>query len=422
MKVSVDSIGCRLNQAEMRSLGWQLEENGVELTQDFEESDIIVLNTCTVTAKAAADSRGRIRAIRKKNPSARLIITGCWATMESDVAARLVKPEDVVSNNNKASIADLILKDRKSLPAITPVTDKPAFRRTRAFVKVQDGCNSHCAYCITTIARGRSTSVPVAHVVDQVEREVKAGVKEVVLTGVQLNSYGRDLADSDLTTLIRALLAYTDIPRIRLSSIEPWNLPDTLFELWKSPRLCRHLHLPLQSGSNETLQRMRRPYTTEQYTQLLQHALQAIPGVAISTDIITGFPGETAEEFEASLAFVEQSAFAHGHVFSYSPRPHTAAQAFPGRVTERIVKERTHRMRAVIHQKQELFRRSALNTELEVLWERAVQTPEGSWLLSGWSDTYLRALAESSVNHSNQISRVLIVDSDGKTLTGRLPE
>jgi threonylcarbamoyladenosine tRNA methylthiotransferase MtaB len=420
MKVSVDSIGCRLNQAEMRSLGWQLEEQGAELVQSFEESDVIVLNTCTVTAAAAADSRSRIRAFRRKYPSARLIVTGCWATMEPSEAARLAGTQNVVSNEEKGSIAERILHNINAISEQPTTRRKPSFRRTRAFIKVQDGCSNHCAYCITTIARGQSRSVSVAQVLNQILREVKAGVKEIVLTGVQLNSYGRDLKNTSLGTLIETILQNTDIPRIRLSSLEPWGLPENFFMLWQSPRLCRHLHLPLQSGCNATLRRMRRPYTVSQYEKLLKRALVCIPGAAISTDIITGFPGETKNEFEQSLSFIRQSEFAHGHVFSYSPRSQTPAAAMPGRVTERIVKERTHLMQAAIQKKQETFRRKALNTQLEVLWERSIRTQEDTWLVSGWSDTYLRVQAESDMDLSNEISRVLIERSAGRKLMGRI--
>jgi threonylcarbamoyladenosine tRNA methylthiotransferase MtaB len=255
---------------------------------------------------------------------------------------------------------------------------------------------------------------------NQIRREVKAGVKEVVLTGVQLNGYGRDLNNTNLGTLIEAILENTDIPRIRLSSLEPWGLPDHFFMLWQSPRLCRHLHLPLQSGCNETLRRMRRPYTISQYTELMKRAMAAIPGAAISTDIITGFPGETENEFEQSLSFVQQSDFSHGHVFSYSPRSQTPAARIPGRVTERIVKERTHRMQAAIREKQETFRNEAVYTQLEVLWERSDRTQEGAWLVSGWSDTYLRIQAESDKDLSNEISKVLIERSEGRNLVGRI--
>ncbi len=423
MKASVNSIGCRLNQAEIRKLGWKLEEHGVDLVVDDRDSDVIIINSCTVTAPAAADSRSRIRSAQKKNPAARIIVTGCWATMEPESAADLVGQQNVIPNHSKDSILHLILHDTDTMispPQLLQV--KPAFQRTRAFIKVQDGCNHACSYCITTIARGSAVSIPVEQIVEDISREIDFGAKEAVLTGVQLNNYGSDLHHTDLADLIEAVLAKTSIARLRLSSIEPWNIPDHLFDLWGSSRLCRHLHLPLQSGCNETLKRMRRPYSRQRYEHLVNLAAEKIPGLAISTDIITGFPGESEEDFQSSLAFVKEMPFSAGHVFSYSPRQGTAAENLPGRITEGLIKERTRRMQTVFQKKQTEFSGQAINDQVDVLWEKAKLGPDGSWLLSGWSDTYLRIHAKSPSNHYNEIQRVKIVGRNEQGLLGQLPD
>jgi len=379
MKASVDSIGCRLNQAEMRMLGWMLEEHGVELVLDDRESDVIIINTCTVTAPAAADSRTRIRSAQKKSPAARVIVTGCWATMEPESAADLVGQQNVIPNLSKENIIQLILNDPQlTTSPSAPLRIQPSFRRTRAFIKVQDGCSHACSYCITTIARGPAVSIPIQQVVDNISREMDFGAKEAVLTGVQLNHYGSDLRHTDLADLIEAVLEKTSIARLRLSSIEPWNIPDRLFDLWASSRLCRHLHLPLQSGCDKTLKRMRRPYSCQQYEQLINLAVAKIPGAAISTDIITGFPEESEQDFQASLAFVEKMPFSTGHVFSYSPRQGTSAAKMPGRITERLIKERTHQMRTVFRRKLEEFSDRVINDQVDVLWEKAEQREDGS--------------------------------------------
>jgi len=420
MRVALETIGCRLNQAEMRSLAWELGENGVEIVRQSENCDVIVLNTCTVTAAAAADSRGRIRSLKRKNPGARVLVTGCFATMEPEAAAALAGDGSVIPNQSKETIARLILQQNNAPVSVPAHPVKPQFRRTRAFIKAQDGCSSQCAYCITTIARGKSRSTSPTYIIEQINREVHNNVKEVVLSGVQLNSYGRDLGNADLSTLIRDILHYTDIPRLRLSSLEPWGLPEALFGLWSSPRLCRHLHLPLQSGCSETLRRMRRPYNARQYAVLLQEIEQAIPGIALSTDIITGFPGENNADFSESLDFVQALNLAHGHVFSFSPRPGTAASTLPDRVMEREIKRRTHLMRAVIEGKQTVFREAALHAELEVLWEKAEKSADGGWLLSGWSDTYLQVEARAEKDLSNQICRVSITDIGQRKLLGSM--
>lgn len=421
MKVSVDSIGCRLNQAEMRSLGWQLEEHGIELVYSYKDSDLIVLNTCTVTAPAAADSRARIRTVRKKNPAARVITTGCWATMEPASAAELAGPGNVIPNDQKDTILAIILEEAGIPPkqSASP-TRKPRFRRTRAFIKVQDGCSSRCSYCITTIARGPAESVPVADIIHSIQREIDYGAKEVVLTGVQLNQYGADLENTDLAALIDSILHHTAIPRLRLSSVEPWNLPEGFFKLWASPRLCRHFHLPLQSGCSATLRRMRRPYSPEQYRKLVENTLDVVPAAAISTDIITGFPGESEEEFQESLQFIEKLDFAHGHVFSYSPRPSTDAAQLPGRITERIIKDRTRWIRAVFEKKKQAFRKKALNKLVDVLWEKAEQGIDGKWTLYGFSDNYLRVHCVSDRDLRNTISQVRLVRCGKNSMEGEL--
>ncbi len=277
---------------------------------------------------------------------------------------------------------------------------------TRAFVKIQDGCNNRCAYCIVSLARGGERSRPRQEILAEIEALVAAGCKEVVLTGVHVGGYGRDL-DTGLGQLVVAILTETAVPRLRLSSIEPWDLEPSLLRLWENPRLCRHLHLPLQSGCDAILQRMRRRYTTSQYADLVATARRSIPDLAVTTDIIVGFPGETAEEFAASLSFVEEMEFARIHVFKYSPRPGTAAAEMPHQVPHTEKKQRSEAMLALARECSHRFHRKFLGRRMEVLWEKPGQDDKRIW--SGLTDNYIRVLARSELDLTNTITSTKLV-------------
>ena len=261
-------------------------------------------------------------------------MTGCWASLEPQAAAALPRVSNVVINQRKDNLVrDLLAPDRPLFDA-EPLarTPLPGLRqRTRAFIKVQDGCDNRCTFCITTIARGRSRSRPIADVCRDIDAALAGGAREIVLTGVHLGAWGKDLG-MDLRRLVHAVLSRTDVPRLRLSSLEPWDLDREFFDLWEDPRLCPHLHLPLQSGCAATLRRMARRTTPRSFRLLLEAARDLIPEVAITTDVIAGFPGETEAEFEESLAFVREMEFAGGHAFTYSPRPGTAAARRPDQI------------------------------------------------------------------------------------------
>ena len=287
---------------------------------------------------------------------------------------------------------------------------------TRAFVKIQDGCNNRCAYCIISLARGRERSRPRQEILAEIEALVAAGCKEVVLTGVHIGGYGRDL-DTSLGQLVEDILAETagarlSAPRLRLSSIEPWDLEPSLLRLWENPRLCRHLHLPLQSGCDATLRRMRRRYTTSQYADLVATTRRLIPDLAVTTDLIVGLPGETAEEFAASLSFVEEMQFARTHVFKYSARPGTAAAEMPHQVPYAEKKRRSETMLELARESSQRFHRRFLGRRMEVLWEKPGQDDErerGFPPWSGLTDNYIRVLARSELDLTNTITSTKLV-------------
>jgi len=423
MRIYLDTVGCRLNQSEIETFARQFRAVGHTLVDTPAEADLVVVNTCAVTQKAVADSRKVIRRAARAGAGA-VVATGCWVTLEPEQAAALPAVADVVPNERK----DRLVSDLLGVPLtafdLEPVVREPlpgARLRTRAFIKVQDGCDNRCTFCITTIARGEGRSRRVADVIRDVQAALDGGAQEIVLTGVHLGSWGQDLGEGrHLRHLVEAILRHTDVQRLRLSSLEPWDLDETFFALWEDRRLCRHLHLPLQSGSRATLRRMARKTTPGSYVALVQAARAACPEIAITTDIIVGFPGETEDEFAESLAFVERIGFAGGHVFTYSERPGTAAARMPNQVPHAVRKERNARMRAVFEQAALAYRRRFLGHTLDVLWESATGVGPQGWQLSGLTDNYLRVTAIAPQHLWNRITPVHLIDLTEHGVRGAL--
>lgn len=425
MKVYLDSIGCRLNQAEIERYARQFHAAGHTLVARPEEADLAVVNTCAVTTAAASDSRQKIRQAARAG-AGEVIATGCWSTLKPAGAAALPGVSRVIPNTEK----DQLVPDLLQIPAETfdqePVEREliPGARlRTRAFIKVQDGCDNRCTFCVTTLARGAGRSRTIAEIIQDIHaaQEGDEGAREIVLTGVHLGSWGHDFKrPRHLRQLVQAILEETDAARLRLSSLEPWDLDAEFFKLWEDQRVCRHLHLPLQSGCGTTLRRMARKTTPESFTELVQAARAIIPGVAITTDIITGFPGETEAEFEQSLAFVRQMKFAGGHVFTYSARPGTAAARMPGQVPTQVRKERNARMREAFAESALAYQVHFVGQVLPVLWESATTLGPDGWHLSGLTDNYLRVNALAPRRLWNQITPVRLTRIDGESLRGKI--
>jgi len=405
IKVYLDTIGCRLNQSEIESYAAQFRAAGHQVVARMEDADLMVLNTCTVTAAAASDSRQKVRQAARAGVE-QIVVTGCWSTINPKGAARLPNVTRVVPNQDKDQlVGDLLGIEQFDLEPLARQPLPGTRMRTRAFIKVQDGCDNRCTFCITTVARGQGRSYSLEQVLAEVGGALAGGAQEVVLTGVHLGSWGQDFdRPQHLRHLVEGILEQTDVPRLRLSSLEPWDLDERFFELWKDPRLCRHLHLPLQSGCAATLRRMARKTTPSAFTQLVEAARRHIPDVAITTDVIVGFPGETEEEFAESLAFAEVMQFAGGHVFTYSERPGTAAARMPGQVHNATRKERSARMRAVLKASADCYRRRFVGYSLPVLWESVTALNDKAWELNGLTDNYLRVKARSPQPLWNQIT------------------
>jgi threonylcarbamoyladenosine tRNA methylthiotransferase MtaB len=430
MKIFLDMVGCRLNQSEIEKFASQFRAAGHEIVGSAADADYVVINTCAVTAEAASDSRQKIRQAARAG-AGEIVVTGCWSAIDAAAARGLPGVTRVVGSEAK----DRLVADLLNLPQETfdlePVAREPlpgAHLRTRAFIKVQDGCDNHCTFCITRLARGKGRSRPVTEVLRDIRSALDGGAQEVVLTGVHLGSWGQDFdRPAHLFDLITSILGDSavlgrDLPRLRLSSLEPWDLDEQFFSLWLDSRLCRHLHLPLQSGAPETLKRMARKTTPESFAHLVDAARAVSPRIAITTDVIVGFPGETDEDFAASLDFVRQVNFAAGHVFTYSSRPGTAAARMPGHLPMDVRKQRNAQMRAAFAESAQAYRGQFLGAELAVLWESTNSYGPQGWQLHGLTDNYLKVTARSAEKLWNKLSWVWLEALEGDGLKGVIVE
>jgi len=411
MKVFLNMVGCRLNQAEIEQLALSLVEAGVEVVSDPTEADEIVINTCCVTAKASADSRKMLRHHRAHFPEAHVIGTGCWVSINKDKPAEQKQMMDQAYDNprKKEILVDLLARTAQEGIGIEQIRPNLGSRnRTRGFVKVQDGCNNRCAYCLTQVARGRSVSTDASSVVAYSRKLQNLGVKEIVLTGVQLGSWGKDiLPKKSISDLVKMLLDQTEIPRIRLSSIEPWDVSSELISLFEDPRLCPHLHIPLQSGSDEILRKMNRPMNTIRFRKILEKIRAAMPDFAITTDIICGFPGETEDLFEQSLEFIKECQFSGGHVFPFSALEGTAAFSMQEQVQLSIRRDRTAIVRQVLEDAQRTLISRRLGQNAKVLFEGKNKL-HGEWVWQGWSEDFIKVFVPSPDNLQNQVVNVVL--------------
>ena len=414
-RVYLRSLGCRLNQSELEALARQLAGRGCQVVDNPARADICVVNTCAVTAEAERKTRHLLRALARANPQARIAVLGCAATLRGEELATCPNVAWVIPNEEKDRAVEALTPSPAASGGF-PLSEAVK-ARTRAFVKIQDGCDNACTYCIVHILRGPVRSRPPEEVVAEIAERVREGYQEAVLTGVNIGAYGRDLGlESGLAGLVAAILNRTDLPRLRLSSVEPWDVDEPLLALWPNPRLCRQLHLPLQSGCEATLRRMGRRITAAEYARLLERIRAAVPEMAVTTDIIVGFPGEDETEFAESLAFVERMEFARLHVFPFSPRPGTPAARMGGQVPEPVVRERAARMRDLGERLAAQYRRRFLGQELAVLWER--RRRDGLW--HGLTDNYLQVVTACPADLHNRITPTRLIGEQNGFLVGEV--
>ena len=429
MKVYLHSIGCRLNQSEIETLARQLLAGGHEIVADPDLADKVVINTCAVTAQAARDGRNLTRRIHRGNQDAEILLTGCYAAIAPEELARVEGVGRIVSNQQKDQLAHILDPQiRIDLPLFD---QEPVMREflagngrignTRAFIKIQDGCDNKCTFCVTTIARGAGKSRHLGDVVAEIQALTAAGYQEAVLTGVHLGSYGRDLNNTtNLHHLVAAILEHTDIPRLRLSSLEPWEIPDGFFTLWQNTRLLPHLHMPLQSGSDKILRRMARRASQSSFRQLADDARAHIPDLNLTTDVIVGFPGETEADFQESFDFVHEIGFTRLHVFGYSARPGTAAAAMPDHLPNAIKKERSRRMIALGQELSLAFHQRFEDQTRPVLWETAVGANGDGLRWAGYTDNYIRVQAIGPDDLFNQVTLARLTDARLDGFSGQI--
>jgi threonylcarbamoyladenosine tRNA methylthiotransferase MtaB len=400
--VAIETHGCKLNQADSNLLARQFVEAGYRLVDSVTEADVYVLNTCTVTATADAKARQALNAARRSNPNATIVAAGCYPQRAAEELARLEAVSVVVPNTDKHTLVSLVTDAREPTTAHENVEsgnasgqhgiylpDRLSFQRSRAMVKIQEGCNQVCAYCIVPKVRGRERSIPPESLVRQIKQHVEEGYREVVLTGTQLGTYGFDILGVSLPGLLRRILNETSVPRLRVSSLQPQEIGRELLELWSDTRVCPHFHIPLQSGSDGVLKAMRRRYDTKTFARVVEMVRSALPNAGVTADLIVGFPGEGEKEFQESQAFVRSMSFSDMHIFPYSQRPGTSAAYFKDQVHAPIKKERVAEMMDLARQDFRAFRLRQLGTARAVLWE-SPRERDGVTVWSGLTDNYIR--------------------------------
>jgi threonylcarbamoyladenosine tRNA methylthiotransferase MtaB len=404
--VAVLTLGCKLNQADSESLARELAAAGCQVIDRPAAADAFVINTCSVTHVADRKSRHLARLARRLSPGAAVALTGCYVETAGSQVSDDLGVDLVLGNGDKSLLVDRLLA---SLPAALPAPPTPhrerAALRTRAFVAVQEGCNDVCAFCIVPRTRGRERSAAVEEVVASVEEREREGVLEVVLTGTQLGAYGRERGSfSGPAPLISALLAETAMPRLRLSSLQPQDVTPELLALWEDPRLCRHFHVALQSGSDAVLRRMRRRYTVDEFRRALTLIREHVPEAAVTTDVIAGFPGETDAEFEETLSICREAAFAALHVFPYSRRSGTAAARMARQVPEAVKRGRVERLLGLGAGLKAAFLARFQGRVVPVLWETCRRDGEdGISVWEGLTDNYIRVFVRSDIDLDNRV-------------------
>ena len=432
--VALTTLGCRLNQVESQEMGALLEGRGFRVVPAGSRAQVHVVNTCTVTGRADFSDRQIIRRIGREDPGAFLVVTGCYAQTDPDTVAALPGVDLVVGNQEKYRLPDLLdslvkrarpamavadIREARSVP-VAPVTRMTG--RSRPFVKIQDGCQHRCAFCIVPAARGGSRSQEPKVVLDQVRALAETGYPDVTLTGVDIGHYGWDLYPrTSLAALVRSLAGVPGLRWLRLSSVLPSYFTDDLVDaVGTLPMVAPHLHLPLQSGSDRVLRLMRRPYHTGMYRALVDRLAAAIPGLGLGADVIVGHPGETDEDFEATLALVDSLPFSYLHVFTYSDRRGTEAARRPGHVPAAVIRERSQRLRRLGREKSHAFRSALVGSAREVLVLEARDHQTG--LLSGLTSNYVEVLFPGPDGLGRRMATVEIAEVRDERTHGRLVE
>ena len=434
-KIAFYTLGCKVNQSDTASMEGIFRRAGYEVVDFGSPADVYLINTCVVTNTGQRKSRQIINRAVRHNPLSLIVVTGCYPQTAPEEVRAIAGVDVIIGNQERARIVELVEqalenKHTEILDNVQKMTVDTKFEelgvgtetdKTRAFLKIQEGCNQYCTYCIIPYARGPLRSRGLESIRSEVAKLVEAGYKEVVLIGIHLGCYGKELAKEGkhitLYDAVQAVLSVEGMCRVRLGSLESVEVEPRLLELMANePRLCKHLHLPLQSGCDKILQAMHRPYDTARFTQLLQQIRAQVPDVAITTDIIVGFPGETEEDFATTLAFAEKCGFAKMHIFPYSKRKGTPAEKMPNQVDEAVKGERAARLAAVDEKLHQAMLKQMVGKTEEVLFEQPVDAVH----MEGLCGPYLRVVVSGTSELANTIANVKITGIVDDWLTGEL--
>ena len=419
-KVAIQTHGCKLNQADSQVLVRQFQEAGFTMVKSAAQADVVVLNSCTVTANSDSKARQYLRRARRSNPDALVVATGCYAQRAKGDLSAMESVSLVLDNQDKPTlVATIANKLEAASGSFAENLAAPAPRRSRAMVKIQEGCDQVCSYCIVPKVRGRERSIPPEEIIAQINERAKLGCREAVLTGSQLGTYGFDLPGIDLAALLQQVLVETNINRLRISSLQAQEITPDLLGLWDDSRLSPHFHIPLQSGSDTILKSMRRRYDTARFAETIALVRKTIPDAGITTDIIIGFPGEGVREFAESYSFAASMDFSDMHVFPYSIRPGTSAAHLDDQVIDAQKKKRSGEMLELAAASVKKFRQGALGQVRPVLWEPTQgENCVGIW--SGLTDNYMRVKADSGCDLSNLITNTRLTGLDEDWMTGEV--
>ncbi len=430
--VSFLTLGCKVNQYDSDAMRTIFLQQGYKAVKEEEEADVYVINTCSVTSIGDRKSRQMVRKIRRKHPQAVIAVAGCYAQIAPEIFEAMGDIDVIVGAQNRSKIVEYVeqaQKKEKTINAVKDIMSVTEFEnlyvdaegetKTRAFIKVQEGCDNYCTFCIIPFARGKLKSRKQKDAVEEIRRLVTKGYREIVLTGIHLGNYGRDLHDgTSLATLVEELLRIPNLLRIRMGSIESVELSDDLINLIKDePRVCRHLHLPIQSGSDAVLRRMNRHYRLPEYKKLISELREKIPGLALTTDLIVGFPGETEENFMETLETLRELRFSAIHVFPYSQRTGTPAAVFPNQVPGDIKKDRVHRVQKLEKEISKEYRKTFLQKTVHVLIEE-----EKNGYFEGLSDEYIRVSITDKNVEKGRLYSVYVENLTEDGLIGRVQE
>ncbi len=426
-KVAFYTLGCKVNHYDTEAMRNQFKQAGYEIVDFKESADIYVVNTCTVTHGGARKSRKITRKVRRRETDALIAVVGCYPQVDAEEVLASAEIDLVVGTTGRSKIVEFVeqaLRADAPLNFVQPVDEEDEFEevevadfkdRTRATIKIQEGCDQFCSYCIIPYARGRVRSRGLTEVVTEVKKLAAEEFKEIVLTGIHLGEYGKDKSDLSLEQLLTELIKIDGVQRIRLSSIEGTEVSGELINLIaESNKLCRHLHLPLQSGSDKVLEAMNRPYSRAKFKEMVYKIKDKIPEIAVTTDVIVGFPGEEETDFKATYELVEELKFSDLHVFQYSPREGTPAADFPEQVHSRVKKKRSKQLREIGAKLKEDYRQQFIGRKMKVLVEENRDRATG--LLTGLTDNYLRVAVKGADELAGELVPVKLKINEGKLI------